>query len=292
MSFEATLIRPERENPDQQDVVGVYVMPINADLKNTGNRIQEMTNQLGIPFVLTDLLQQDQAEVFGLPNRSANQPFGDVFGRMSKLRADFVESFLDEQKQDQPIRLVMTDSLGVPATLGIQLHAAYPEQRFDAMLLRDGWNLGKSESAKLGYLRYGSYQVANAVRDIGKKLAGKGLSVPEHGWEDAQIPESEVGFLGKVANAADLMRSHETRTNTGILAILGNTAMNVVCFKPGLSGGRRATREFVHELEFMARNSGKLRAEIVAGWHSDLLDPTRGAKDVENTLDLLRSGGR
>lgn len=289
MSFETTVIRPAQENPDRQDVVAVYVPGIDANLNNTGDRVQEMTNQLGIPFVLTDLLQQRQAEVFGMTNREAHQPKGEVFETMSRRYADHIAEVLDANNLDQTVRLVMADSLGVPAAQGIQLHAD-PDQKFNAMLLRDGWNLGPSERAGMGYVRYGSYQVANIVRDLGNKIVGKSRpAIPEYGWSDVEIAKSETGLVDKVKNATDLMRSHETRDNALRLAALGGQAIYAVCLYPGLSGSYSAAEKFINDLHTASGENPQVQGRIVAGWHSDLLDPFRGAQDVENTLNLLNS---
>jgi hypothetical protein len=103
-------------------------------------------------------------------------------------------------------------------------------------------------------------------------------------------------MVGMVKDVTDLMRSFETRRNAVELAgraAIEGFGLNLVCLQSGLSGTVHEQDAFLSEVQATYEQKRRkaspntLRTERVAGWHSDLLDPARGADDVRNTLDLL-----
>jgi hypothetical protein len=307
MSFEAIYIEPEHRKAETEQVVGVFIPGIDANIRNTGNRIQEMANQTGIPFLMTDVLPQGKGtieEMGGMTVRDANQPSGDVYRDVSRSRLDFVRTQLEAEAGEHESVLLMGDSLGVPVAQGMQLHAE-EDERFDALLLRDGWNLGTSDNLTRGYLRYGLYQARNIAHDLAKKVHGNGLQMPDHGFETHEDWQRDYGIVGMVKDVGDLMRSFETRNNTLQLARVagetGSFVLKVVMLGDGLSGNTAQSvrfREGVYDAYFEgAQNSDQawtndrypyfVEAGIDPGWHSDLLDPIRGAEDVADTLKML-----
>jgi hypothetical protein len=298
MSFESHLIKPHVPNSDYTGAVGVYVPGIDANIRNTGNRIQEMVNQLGMPFLMTDVLPQGKPivdEMDNIETRQANNPKGQIFRDMSLLRAEFVVDRLQEAGHRNDTVVAMGDSLGVPIVQGMQLYADDMD-RFGAVLLRDGWNLSPTESATLGRLKYFTYQASNIARDSLRKVIGKGLHVPDHGWEHEEDWSREYGLLGMVRDTTDLMRSSETRRNAVRLAAqsaIEGFGLNIICFEKGLSGTNRKQNNFLYDVlgayneNYEEGERYTLHAAQVPGWHSDLLDPTRAAQDVADTLKLL-----
>jgi hypothetical protein len=298
VSFEAQLIPAKKLSPEYGEAVGVFIPGIDANIQNTGNRIQEMADDVGMHFLMTDVLPQGKPtvdEMDGMTTREVNQPSGEVFQTASRRRVDFVRDSLRRAGLHQDNILLMGDSLGVPLAQGMQLHADETD-RFDTVLLRDGWNLGRSESAGLGRLKYVDYQLGNIVRDLGRKITGKGLVVPDRGWEKQEDWPREYGMVGMVKDVTDLMRSFETRRNAVELAgraAIEGFGFNVVCLQSGLSGTHHEQDAFLAEVQSAYEQKSRkaspntLLARRVPGWHSDLLDPARGADDVRNTLDLL-----
>jgi hypothetical protein len=298
MSFESVYIAPEQADPDKAGVVGVYVPGIDSGINNTGNRVQEMVDRLGMPFLLTDVMPQGKPtveEMGRMPTREVNQPAGEVYREVSRKRLDFIYDRLVAKGHGEDAVVLKGDSLGVPIAQGMQLHADETD-RFDAVLLRDGWNLGRSESAGRGQLRYVDYQLGNIVRDLSRKVRGKGLVVPDRGWEDKEDWPRKYGIVGMAKDATDLMRSFETRRNAVELAgraAIEGFGLNLVCLQRGLSGTPHEQDAFLAEVQTAYEQNHRkaspntLRTGRVAGWHSDLLDPARGADDVRNTLNLI-----
>lgn len=63
--YKAVILEPRSDvAPVHPDAVGFYAMPVMANLQNTGDRIQTMVDQLGIPFVMADLLAQGKKRNF------------------------------------------------------------------------------------------------------------------------------------------------------------------------------------------------------------------------------------
>jgi hypothetical protein len=298
MSFESLYIGPEKADPSKAGVVGVYVPGIDSGINNTGNRVQEMVNKLGMPFLLTDVMPQGNPtvdEMDGMTTRQVNQPSGDVYREASRKRLDFIHDRLSAKGHGKDLVVLKGDSLGVPIAQGMQLHADETD-RFSAVLLRDGWNLGRSESAGHGQLKYIDYQLENIARDLFRKVRGKGLVVPNHGWENEEDWPREYGIAGMAKDATDLMRSFETRRNAVELAghaAVDGFGLNVVCLKSGLSGTPHEQDTFLTEVQSAYEQNRRkaspntLHTGRFPGWHSDLLDPIRGKTDVENTLDLI-----
>lgn len=282
MSFEAFVFEPKEEK--QPSVVGLYAMPIAANLQNSGDRLQTMVDELGFPFIASDLMIQSKKVIFDMAAKTANQPSGYTYVNMSQRRADF----LAEQagRYGPGVRVGMGDSLGVPAIQGIQLYGE-EEQKFDAVLLRDGWNLAPTSGKARGIARYLSYTVQDEIQ---KRIHGVNFDVTDYGY--TATPPSrvdETNLLQKIYNVSDMMRGPENRRNALALAMAHGLAMNVVCLEHGLSGTPTQTTKFINDLYVSADHAedSSLRAEIVPGWHSDLLDPVRGSQDVRNTLSLL-----
>ncbi|MDB5170188.1 MAG: hypothetical protein JWN82_584 [Candidatus Saccharibacteria bacterium] len=276
--------------PIRSDTIGFYAMPVLANLNNTGDRIQTMVDQLGIPFVMSDLYAQRKRTVFGYTAKTANQVTGDIYRDMSLRRLDFVHEKLAAYNASTVV--AMGDSLGVSAVQGMQLHGEF-DQRFDALLLRDGWNLKPQIGKVRGLGRYAVYQIKDALFSSGDR------TVHEYGYGEQDLEEAdETSTIKKLVNVADTMRGPENRQNAttlaGRAAASGEAALNIVCLRQGLSGNQEDMQEFVWDLRkaylhssHMLPGHSKFRAEVVDGWHSDLLDPTRGARDVRNTLGLL-----
>ncbi len=281
-------------DPVRPDTVGFYAMPVLADLNNTGDRIQTMVDHLGMPFVMSDLFAQKKRTVFGYKAKDANQVHGDMYREMSLRRLDFVHEQLDRLGMDTT--LAMGDSLGVPAVQGMQLFGER-ERQFDAVLLRDGWNL-KPEAGKVrGLGRYAFYQAKDALFSSGDR------HVEEYGYSNRDIDEeNETSVPEKLANVADTMRGPENRQNAivlaGRVANEGAGVLTIVCLRNGLSGSetdidrflqdlRTAHNNTCRELRHDQRNRTALHTVLEDGWHSDLLDPARGAQHVRDTLGML-----
>lgn len=289
--FEAHYLEPQTPF-SQSDILGVYALPIAANMQNSGDRLQAMVNRTGIPFIVSDLLAQNRRTIFDMAAKDANQPTGDVYRDMSQRRLDFVE---EKSEEYQPrILLGMADSLGVPAIQGMQLHRE-DRQGFNALLLRDGWNLGRSSGKATGMARYLGYQIRDMIH---QKRDGVKFDIPKAGWEDTRPSQKpEVGGLGAIRNVADLMRGPHNRRNAVILAgecATQGVALNIVLFENGLSGTIPQQEAFIKDLRAAHNQAheehgayGRLRHEIVPGWHSDLLDPARGAQDVRDTINLM-----
>jgi hypothetical protein len=266
-------------------------MPINSGVHNTGDRIQTMVDKIGVPFYISDLLMQNRKVIFDMAARDANQPSEPRFAAMSQHRRDFFHHLLNKDGLQDHTTIGMGDSLGVPVIQGMQLYSG-PKSRFDALLLRDGWNLGPSQSKLRGFAKYISYTIRDEVQ---KRVNHTSFEENVYGY--SQTPyDNETNLFQKMNNVADLMRSFRVRQDATELA--GNATslgyvLNAVLLRQGLSGSEAEQENFVNILLSSNQDAladGELpavRAEIVDGWHSDLLDPIRGAKDVTNTLDLL-----
>jgi hypothetical protein len=296
--YTATVIEPTGSaTPDRPDVVGFYAMPIVSDVRNTGDRIQTMVDELGIPFVMADLFAQKKRTVFGYEAKDANKVSGDIYREMSLRRLDFVHGELS--RFGGRTLLAVGDSLGVPAVQGMQLHAE-PERRFDAVLARDGWNLKGQTGTTRGIGRYFGYLIQDKSHEL---LSGSDRGeVREYGFKEHPVEEDETSLKEKLINVADAMRGPENRTNAIILA--GQAAaehgavLNLVGFANGISGSPEQVTAFMREARTAYNNTlreqpahvraqNKLATAMVDGWHSDLLDPIRGAADVRATLDLI-----
>jgi hypothetical protein len=215
---------------------------------------------------------------------------------MSLRRVDFVADTIEKHGLSDHAALGMGDSLGVAAIQGMQCYGEKFGRPFEAILLRDGWNLRASESKPRGIGYYLSYLVKD---EIHKKRDHVSIDVHDYGFSGKEYAiEDETNPLQKMWNVADMMRSHINVLNAhrlARLAALSGWAMNVVCLRQGLSGSDREQVDFLKSLdtaynEVRPLNSDihTLRTTISDGWHSDLLDPIRGASDVEDTMKLLK----
>lgn len=286
MSFEAHILEPNH-NASRDDIVGVYALPFAATMQNSGDRLQAMVDAAGFPFIVSDLNLQHQREIFGMPARVANQPAGEIYRSMSLHRVDFVAK--EAERYPGSKLLGMSDSLAVPTVQGMALHGDSP---FDALLLRDGWNLDPQKRTIVrGMIRYVGYTLRDKTQEMKRH---KPPSIPYSHWsESTPTVVDETSLLEKMRNVADLMGSQETNNNAIKLAKhLGNTgvAMNVIVFANGLCGTAEQQQVFVNTLN-RASNSPAVKAAIADGWHSDLLDPIRAANDVDATIRLLEEAG-
>ena len=294
-TFEYHVIEPQGTE-QVSDTLGLYAMPIAATIQNSGDRLQAMANEVGIPFIATDLLLQKKKVILDMAAKDANRPSGDVYHAMSRYRNDF---FNDVSEQFAPrVKLGMADSLGVSAVQGMQLHGAEEDPTFTHVLLRDGWNLSRPAGTLRGVGRYLGYQAADFAHQTKVKMQGDGLTVPEAGWGDVEsrYPD-ETSFAQKVLNVADLMRGPENRRNAVQLAeqaVFAGTSLNIVGFRHGLSGDLTELRDFIDDIKNEAERAqqlvtnldGEVKVQVEEGWHSDLLDPMRGARHVAWALNL------
>ena len=268
-------------------MLGLYPYPIAGNIANTGDRLQRMVDITGFPVVASDLLLQRKKTIFDMKARQANQPCGDVYRDMSLRRGEFFAKIADSL--GATVRVGMGDSLGVSAIQGMQLHKAM-RPPFDAILLRDGWNLNRPISPIFGIARYIGYQARDFIQ---QRVQPPNFDIPETPYKHISLEPSEVNPIKAMYNVSDLMKGTDNRDNAVDLAGFPRLAMNVVCFDRGLSGSKKNQETFIDELigarqqRTLAGDQNKLIAEIQPGWHHHLLDPIRGAADVERTLDLL-----
>ncbi len=283
MSFEAHILEPKTQ-VTRSDVIGLYALPFAANMQNSGDRLQTMVDEAGFPFIVSDLNLQHQKEIFGMPARTANQPSGEVYRAMSLRRAEFVAK--EAERYDGALLLGMGDSLAVPAVQGIALHAT---ESFDAVLLRDGWDLADTKSIVGGMMRYVGYTLKDKRQEMKRH---KPSSVTYDEWSKSQPTiVDETNILEKMRNVADLMSGTENRDNAIRLAKKAaevGMAMHVVLLANGLCGTEEQQHRFVNELNEIAP-SNTLKTTINDGWHSDLLDPVRASRDIAATLGLAQS---
>jgi hypothetical protein len=294
--FAATFLEPKTSGDVcVPEVIGLYAMPISSNVQNTGDRIQTMVDRTGIPFFISDLFAQNRKRIFDMSAKAANQPLEPTYKTMSVRRLEFFTDLVGKHGLSHFGTLGMGDSLGVPAIQGMQYYGLEQNEGFDAILLRDGWNLGQSESKLRGFGHYISYTLKDELHKRRDHVTFQEENYGYSGEEFAQ--ENETNILQKMWNVADMMRSHgnvEIAFQLGRLSADNGFAMNAVCLRQGLSGSATEQEKFVQVLLAEHEDATEeadsmisLRAEVVDGWHSDLLDPARGAHDVENTLDLL-----
>lgn len=285
-----------------EDTMGLYPLPMFADIKNTGDRLQETVDQVGFPILASDLFLQKKKTIFDMKARIANSPKGPMYEAMSYRRSEYFNDIADTHGATQ--RIGIGDSLGVPAIQGMQLYGE-TDSTFDAILLRDGWNLeaaiDKSTSTLRGIGRYALYQVKDAL--YSKKHPNRFI-VPDHGFSKYDTNDlNETNLVQKLLNVADMMRGSENVVNTTKLTefvALRGLALNIVCLRNGLSGRENLQNVFLDSLDtflgiHMITTHRSLEqvetlpysSKIVDGWHSDLLDPTRAANDIQETLALL-----
>ena len=267
----------------RDNVVGFYALPFAATMQNSGDRLQAMVDEAGFPFIVSDLNLQHQKEIFGMPARAANQSTGEVYRSMSLRRADFV--LAEAERYPGATLLGMGDSLAVPAVQGIALHA---DHSFDAVLLRDGWDLDPNEKGIVrGMMRYVGYTLRDKKQELKRH---KPESITYDHWSKSEPTiVDETNIIEKMRNVADLMSGADNRDNAIRLANkIGDTilALNVVLFANGLCGTQEQQEEFVDILN-NRYTSDRFKAEIVDGWHSDLLDPVRAGNDIRATIALL-----
>ncbi len=289
MNYEYFVVEPKETKLPH--IVGLYPFPIAGTIKNTGSRLQHMVDELGFPFVATDLLQQDKKLVLGRDPKQMHDPSGEEFIEMSKYRATFFGRIFADKFSKATIRVAMADSLAVPAVQGMKLHAE-DHTIFDALLLRDGWNLKPPSGPLAGLGRYALYQARDKADETANK---RKLTIPQTDYDLVTTQPREVGMLRTLYNVSGMMLSAENRKNAILLAGLPRLAIHTVLLSHGLSGNSAQQTAFVNDLSAArsaATASGQpsmLRAEIQYGWHSHLMDPIRGARDVKNTLQLLDS---
>lgn len=287
-----------------EDTMGLYPLPMFADIKNTGDRLQETVDQIGFPILASDLFLQKKKTIFDLKARTANSPKSPMYEAMSYRRSEYFNDIAENYGVMR--RVGIGDSLGVPAIQGMQLHGE-TESTFDAILLRDGWNLeaaiNKPTSTLRGLGRYALYQAKDAL--YSKKHPNR-FVVPDHGFNKYESDDiNETNPIQKLLNVADMMRGGENWVNTTKLmefVALRGLALNVVCLRNGLSGSEKLQHVFLDSLDTSlglhllisgktVRQAGILpfSSKIADGWHSDLLDPTRLANDINVTLGLLNN---
>lgn len=286
MSFSETIIEPK--NLEHQDTLVMYPFPIFGNIQNTGSRLQATAELAGMPIVASDLYLQNKKTIFDMAARDANQPTGDAYETMSMRRADFYTEIAD--RLGATVRIGMGDSLAVSAIQGMQLYADHDP--FHGLLLRDGWNLDAHTTVFRGIARYARYQVRDTLHQRRDKVK---FDIPTTDYEQVPAEESETGAVAKLRNVADMMRGPHNRDNAMHLARETSVAMNVVTLTNGLSSAFPSElRTFIAELkiERASRHPFRLvkglKAKQYPGWHSDLLNPIRGALDLQNTLNLVK----
>jgi len=284
MNFAGTLITPkETRHPD---ALVMYAMPIFGTIQNTGSRLQETANVSGLTILASDLYLQNKRTIFDLAARDANQPSGETYITMSQRRADFYTNAAD--RFGATTRVGMGDSLGVSAIQGMQLHGE--TEPFNALLLRDGWNLDEPTTSVRGIWRYLKYQIKDTLHQRHDKVH---FNIPATPYEDIPKEKDETTPVAKMRNVADIMRGTHNRDNAVRLA--GETAvlMNVVTLTDGLSATNVMQQDEFNKALRQARQQlrGSIKQSLVAkrypGWHSDLLDPIRASRDLNITLDLF-----
>jgi hypothetical protein len=253
-----------------------------------------MVNELGFPFVVSDLALQSKRVILDMAARDANAPIGDTYQTVSRHRTDFFQEAASKYPK-VTTHIGMGDSLGVPIVQGMELYGTdcAEDSVFQALLLRDGWNLKGKTPLSTGILRYASYMIRDTIQG---RIHNQSFDIVDHQWgETTPATLDETSLAQKMINVSDLMRGAENRDNAMRLAqhaALSSIAMNVVVFDKGLCGNRAEQRGFISEItnaytEAAPDDKQMFRGAIVGGWHSDLLDPIRGACDVLQTLELL-----
>lgn len=286
MEFTEHYIEPR--HVARPDTVVMYPFPIFGTIQNTGSRLQAMADITGTPVIASDLYLQNKKIIFDMAARQANQPTGETFRSMSQRRADFFAE--KAAKRGAGIRIGMGDSLGVSAVQGMQL---YGEHTFDALLLRDGWNLDAGTTTLRGIARYINYQLKDFLH---QRREPQGFDIPQTPFDDLPAEPDETNIVAKMKNVSDIMKGSHNHDNAVRLAGETDVVMNVVTLQDGLSSGNRIhLKEFSDALRTAraARSPIKkvegLQAKQYPGWHSDLLDPKRGADDLIRTFQLLKN---
>lgn len=284
MSYNETIIEPNHvEHPD---ALVMYPYPIFANTQNTGSRLQAMADIAGMPIVASDLYLQNKKTIFDMAAKEANQPSGDTYVSMSERRSDFVTGIAE--RLGATTFIGMGDSLAVSAIQGMQLHA----ETFDGLLLRDGWNLDEETTVFRGIMRYARYQIKDTVHQKHDKVS---FDIPSTDYENTTAETSETNPIEKLKNIADMMRGPHNRDNAVLLAERIDLPLNVVTLKDGLSASNTTKLEMFNKSLRIARKQNhpfnkadNLMAETYPGWHSDLIDPRRGAEDLQRTLRLMK----
>jgi hypothetical protein len=297
-SYDALLLEPT--NGVTSDNVGLYAMPIAANYRNTGDRMQTMVDKVGFPVFISDLFAQNRQKIFDMSAKQWNSSAENQFRSASMRRSEFFSQQLEKHGLSNSTKLLgMGDSLGVPAIQGMQLYHENEDPLFDALLLRDGWNLAKHESIRRGFARYIGYTLKDEVH---KRRDQVTFDIHDHGFdaEDYDRPD-ETNLLQKLSNVADMMSSSRNVYDALKLsrrAPMKGFGMYVVLLTNGLSGSQTAQEEFVKKLyssyalgvaqagKQMASHGIRYEVDIDDGWHSDLMDPDRAASEI---LSLLGS---
>ena len=288
-------IVPSEKN-SQPNVVGVYALPINADPSNTGDRLVALATAVGFPIIAIDYANQGRKTSCGMPTKEANAPRGAVFKAMSELRTDFTNERL--VKFSGRLVIGIGDSLGVPTIQGVALDCNSP---FDALVLRDGWNLGDPMSTVGEIAHYANYRVHDAMRN---RRRPPFTIKPTDFSRQPQAWSNETNLAAKLWNVADLMRGSAPRDAAGALAMGHEVngpngpkvekipAMHIVTFGNGLSGSAVLGERFGDSLVRARKSSMPDGPPVIAtfepnAWHSDLLDPNRAARHVNALLRAM-----
>jgi hypothetical protein len=156
MNFEAFLVEPQEVKT--QGLAAFYSMPFGATMANTGDRLSAAANKAGIPILAADMFAQRLKKIDGLESRIANDPEEHVV--LDEINCERLLSYRAWRAKHDLVNhsvIGIGDSLGASAIQGMALKSIeYHGKDFDALLLRDDWNLNPS-GVLSGMLRYFTY---------------------------------------------------------------------------------------------------------------------------------------
>ena len=271
------------------DTVGLYPLMFTGTIENSADRMQVVADQVGIPLLITDSLEQKRRMIFDMKARDAHRP-GPNFADASKRRVEEMLPKLDGFKN----RVGIGHSLGSVVITGMQ---RYGEAKpFSIVELCDGFNV-----SRLGYIGFSLYQARDAVR---ARIMNHRQSVPpirRHDWSEYHDGHNETSILRKMYNLGELMGGAESEA--GALALAGDAdlPLHVIGLTHGLSGShRRHLMPFKAEIEnararaVQQSNPDKPPVPFVFTvedlWHSDILKPSVIAPNLARTLAMLTAG--
>jgi hypothetical protein len=286
MSFESVLIEP-RGREAIPNLVGLYALQVASDIQKNGDILQMAANDSGVSFFVSDLFMQRKRRIFDMAAKDANQPTQNVYRDMSLRRNDFFLAQLDKEGLTDNATVGIGDSLGVAAIQGMQRYSSPHSPIFDALLLRDGWNLRQANKA-YNILRFAIYTAVDRIQQGSYRPTVD--DIEDYGYRRHPLEPDETRHdFEKVWNVADIMRTPLNRELAIKLASRGGFAMNVVLFEHGASGNSERQQAYVNQLYNVSpiSNAAYFRAGIKPGWHSDLLDPRGAADDILQTVGLL-----
>jgi hypothetical protein len=277
------------------DTVGVYAHMINGNLRNSGDRLQEIANQVGFTILAADLLEQNSKRIFDLKARDALRP-GPNFIDTAKRQAEHLLPHVNNYDK----RIGMGHSLGVVIVAGMQRYGEI--KPFNCVELVDGFNLKAPQSTFRGYAWYLSYLLSDERHKL--SLAGSDTQkekLPAYNWSP-QIAEDNdtTSAITKMRNFSELMRGTESRDGTLALAADVTLPLHITGFKNGMSGTTRELRDFQavaldHRFDIFETLDPKIRPKrtapfqfsIVEGWHSDLTVASKVAHNLQQTHQLF-----